>query len=108
MGWFVLNGHCASDPLWHITCVHCRFTLVIDLTIMLWVAHTKVVVLPVCLDGCNHRALLVMVLVVPSHPVLCSPVLPPDLVQTVCLVWVKLTSGKVMVFCGFDCLQVAG
>ena len=107
LGWVALNGHCVSDPLGCITCVHGHFTSVIDLAIVLHMAHDDVAVLPICADGCNHRALLVTVLAVPSCCALSSPLLPSAEVLTVRPVWVKFTSEDAMVFRSFDWLQVA-
>ena len=64
--------------------------------------------LPIQADGCDHQALLVMVLVAPSCPAPCPPVLASAAVETVRPVWVKLTSEEPMVFQGFDWLQVVG
>ena len=72
----VLNCYCISDPLGRITCVHGCFTSVIDLAIVLHAAHPNVAVFRVRTNACDHRALVLMVLAVPSCPAIGSPVLP--------------------------------
>ena len=71
----VLNGHCVSDPLGRITCVHGCFTSVTDLAIVLRAAHPNVAVFPVRTNACDHRALVLTVLAVPSCPAIGSPLL---------------------------------
>ena len=96
-----------SDPLGRISCVHGRFTSVIDLAIVPHAAQPNVAVLPVRTNGCDHRALVVTVLAVPSCPAIGSLVLLSTEASKVQPVQMKLTSEEATVFCGFDWPQVA-